>query len=113
MTDDWTCEKLMDAAPQYFDAGKAAGIDARIGIRLLGNGGGEWSFIISDGLMQVQRGLAHPLDGLMQAAADDWVKLHTGELDGSQAYRQGRLRMQGNVKVLQLIGELFEHPAQR
>ncbi len=105
----WTCTELIQQSVEYFDANDVAGVTGRIGIVLTGPGGGTWTYVITEGQLEVLTGLVPPLDGSMQVAAEDWLRLHTGELSGAEAFRQSRIQMQGDVALLRVMGGMFHH----
>lgn len=105
----WTAADLVTEAPRYFDSTRARDITARIGVVLTGPGGGEWTFVVVEGCLSVYPGSLQPQTASLRMAAADWVRLHTGELDGTKAFHQNRIELQGDLLLLQRFGDLFTH----
>lgn len=105
----WTAADLVRQAPRYFDSSQARDVTAQIGVVLTGPGGGEWTFAIVEGCLTVHPELLEPQTASMRMTAEDWVRLHTGELDGTEAFGQNRIEMQGDLLLLQRFGGFFKH----
>jgi putative sterol carrier protein len=87
---------------------KAAGIDATIQIKLTGAQPGDYLITIKDNQCSVNPGLAN--SPRLTAAADggDLVKIFSGQLDGMQAFMQGKIRITGDMSLALKLVQLFK-----
>lgn len=93
--------------PAAFLPEKASGVDTVIQLKLSGEQAGDWYLTIKDSQCAVAQGV-HPSPKLtLSAAGEDAVKVLTGELDGMQAFMQGKLRLQGDLNSGMKLMSLF------
>jgi putative sterol carrier protein len=87
---------------------KAAGIDATIQIKLSGAQPGEYFITIKDSQCSVKPGIAD--SPKLTAAADggDLIKIFSGQLDGMQAFMQGKIRITGDMSLALKLLQLFK-----
>ncbi|HPC03471.1 MAG TPA: hydroxysteroid dehydrogenase-like protein 2, partial [Syntrophales bacterium] len=102
-----TVKGLFQAMPDAFIADAAAGVDVVFQFSISGSGGGDWNATIKDKTVQVAEGKAAKPTTTIQMAAEDFMKLLSGELDGMKAYTSGKLKIGGDLMKSQLIGKLF------
>jgi putative sterol carrier protein len=103
-----TVETLMSKMPAAFIPEKAAGLDAVIQFKFTGAEAGEWYAIIKDGKVEVAKG-THPSPKMtLTADSDDYVKIFTGELDGMQAFMQGKLKLTGDLNLAMKLTQMFK-----
>lgn len=103
-----TIADLMSKLPGALSAEKAAGMDAVIHFKLSGPEAGEWNAVIKNGRCDVAQGLPH-FRPTVTVAADsaDLIKIYNGELDGTQAFMGGRLKVTGDMSAAMKIVDLF------
>jgi len=99
----------MEKMPGAFIAEKAVGVNAVIHFKFTGAEAGEWNAKISDGKVAVAHG-APTEAATMTLTADsgDYVKLFTGELDGMQAFMQGKLKLGGDLNLAMKMMNMFK-----
>ncbi len=103
-----TVEQLMEKMPGAFLAEKAQGVDAVIQFKFTGAEAGEWFAAIKDGKVDVARG-AHPSPKMtLTADSGDYVKIFTGELDGMQAFMQGKIKLAGDLNLAMKLMQMFK-----
>lgn len=104
-----TITELMNKMPGAFLPEKAAGVDAVIDFKFTGQEPGEWNVIIKDGKCEVAPG-ASSSESTMTLTADssDYVKIFTGELDGMQAFMQGKIKLTGNLNLAMKLMQMFK-----
>jgi len=103
-----TVEQLMEKMPGAFLPEKAAGLDAAIQFKFTGAEPGDWNAIIKDGKVEVVRG-THPAPKMtLTADSQDYVKIFTGELDGMQAFMQGKLKLTGDLNLAMKLMQMFK-----
>lgn len=104
-----TVVQLMEKMPSAFIAEKAQGVNALIHFKFTGAEPGDWNARIADGKVVVAQG--EPADkATMTLTADsqDYVKLFTGELDGMQAFMQGKLKLGGDLNLAMKLMQMFK-----
>lgn len=104
-----TISELMDKMPGAFMPEKAQGLDSVIHFKFTGAEPGEWHAIIKDGKCDVAQGIP-PKQPNMTLTADsaDYIKLFTGELDGMQAFMQGKLKLGGDLNLAMKLMQMFK-----
>lgn len=103
-----TVEQLMEKMPGAFLPEKAGNLDAAIQFKFTGAEPGDWNAVIKDGKVQVERGV-HPSPKMtLTADSADYVKLFTGELDGMQAFMQGKLKLTGDLNLAMKLMQMFK-----
>jgi putative sterol carrier protein len=103
-----TVEQLMEKMPGAFLPEKAQGVDATIQFNFTGEEPGQWNATIRDGNVDVARG-AHPAPKMtLTADSSDYVKIFTGELDGMQAFMQGKIKLAGDLNLAMKLMQMFK-----
>jgi putative sterol carrier protein len=103
-----TVAELMEKMPGAFIPEKAQGVDATIQFKFTGAEAGEWFATIKDGKVDVSRG-AHPSPRMtLTADSADYVKIFTGELDGMQAFMQGKIKLAGDLNLAMKLMQMFK-----
>ena len=104
-----TIKTLMEKMPGAFLPEKAQGVNAVIHFKFTGEDAGEWNAAIADGKVEVAQG-APSGEPTMTLTADsgDYVKLFTGELDGMQAFMQGKLKLGGDLNLAMKMMGMFK-----
>ena len=103
-----TVAELMEKMPGAFIPEKAQGVDAVIQFNFTGAEAGEWNATIKDGIVGVARG-AHPSPRMtLSADSSDYVKIFTGELDGMQAFMQGKIKLAGDLSLAMKLMQMFK-----
>jgi putative sterol carrier protein len=87
-----TVAQLMEKMPGAFIPEKAAGLDA----------------VIKDGKVDVSKGEHASPKMTLTADSTDYVKIFTGELDGMQAFMQGRLKLAGDLNLAMKLTQMFK-----
>jgi putative sterol carrier protein len=100
--------EFMTRMASAFVPEKAAGIDATIQLKLTGSQPGEWFFVIKDSQCTVSQGLADAAKLTITADAGDLIKIFSGQLDGMQAFMQGKLRVAGDMSLGLKLLNLFK-----
>lgn len=103
-----TVEQLMEKMPGAFLAEKAQGVDAVIQFKFTGAEAGEWFAAIKDGKVDVARGAHSSPKMTLTADSGDYVKIFTGELDGMQAFMQGKIKLAGDLNLAMKLMQMFK-----
>ena len=102
-----TVAELMEKMPGAFLPEKAQGVDAVIQFKFTGAEAGEWNAAIKDGTVAVAQG-THPSPKMtLTADSGDYVKIITGELDGMQAFMQGKIKLAGDLNLAMKLMQMF------
>jgi putative sterol carrier protein len=103
-----TVAQLMEKMPGAFIPEKAAGLDAVIQFKFTGTEAGDWYAVIKDGKVDVSKGEHASPKMTLTADSTDYVKIFTGELDGMQAFMQGRLKLAGDLNLAMKLTQMFK-----
>jgi putative sterol carrier protein len=103
-----TVADLMSKMPGAFLPEKAPGLDAVIQFKFSGAEAGDWFATIKDDKCTVEKG-AHPSPKMtLSADSTDYVKIFTGEVDGMQAFMQGKLKLSGDLNLAMKLMTIFK-----
>jgi len=102
----------INAMPKGFRADRAGNLQATYQFQLAGSGGGTWTVYVANGACSVAEG-GTPLPSVgIGMGGDDFIKLSQGKLDTTQAYRQGRVKIGGDLNLAARIADIFGSWAQ-
>jgi putative sterol carrier protein len=102
-----TISDLMSKMPGAFLPEKAPGLDAVIQFKFTGVEASEWYATIQDGKCAVAQGDAPSPRMTLTADSADYIKIFTGELDGMQAFMQGKLKLAGDLNLAMKLMQMF------
>jgi len=103
-----TIADLMSKMPGAFQPEKASGLDAAIQFKFTGAEAGNWYAEIKDGKCATAQG-EHPSPKMtLSADSSDYVKIFTGELDGMQAFMQGKIKLAGDLNLAMKLTQMFK-----
>lgn len=103
-----TVSELMEKMPGAFIPEKAQGVDAVIQFKFTGAEAGDWNATIKEGKVDVSRG-THPSPRMtLTADSSDYVKIFSGELDGMQAFMQGKIKLAGDLNLAMKLMQMFK-----
>ena len=103
-----TVAELMEKMPGAFIPEKAQGLDAVIQFKFTGAEPGDWFATIKDGKVEVVRGTSPSPKMTLLADSSDYVKIFTGELDGMQAFMQGKVKLTGDLNLAMKLMQMFK-----
>lgn len=99
---------LISKMPSAFIAEKAAGVDAIIQFKFTGAESGEWYAAIKDGKVDIIRGVHDSPKMIFTADSNDFIKIFNGELDGMQAFMQGKVKFTGDMNLAMKLTQMFK-----
>jgi putative sterol carrier protein len=106
-----TPDQIVEAMPEYLIPEKAGATKATIQFDLSGAQSGKWWVKIHDGKAETGKGEAgDPPNLTLMADSNDWVKIMTGQLDGTAAFMQGKLKIKGDMGLAIKMQTLFRRP---
>lgn len=105
-----TVSELMSVTmPRAFMPEKAAGVDTVVQFKFTGSQASEWYVVIKDGKCEVTQG-THPSPKMtMTVDSDDYIKISTGELDATQAFMKGKVKVAGDMGIALKMGQFFKY----
>ncbi|MFN2216280.1 MAG: SCP2 sterol-binding domain-containing protein [Anaerolineales bacterium] len=103
-----TVADLMSKMPGAFIPEKAGPIDAVIQFKFTGAEAGDWFATIKDGACTTEQGVSENPKMTLTADSSDYVKIFTGELDGMQAFMQGKLKLAGDLNLAMKLTQMFK-----
>ncbi len=103
-----TLAELMSKMPEALIPEKAAGLDATVQFKFSGAEAGEWFATIKDSQCKVEQGIFPTPKLTLAADSSDYIKLASGELDGMQAFMQGKLKLSGDLSLGMKLMSMFK-----
>lgn len=104
-------EEVLALLPQHFLPEEAGETDVTVQLHLTGAGGGDWFVRIRDGRLTVSQGVAEGTPDLrVTCTVADYLALVNGEMDPLAAYMRGRVRVEGDVRLVYRLQFLFRLP---
>jgi putative sterol carrier protein len=105
-------QEIFDQMPNALVPEKAGTTNATIQFDLSGEQGGKWWVKIHDGKAESGQGDApEPPKLTLLADAADYVKISLGQLDGTAAFMQGKLKIKGDMGLAMKMASLFRRPS--
>jgi putative sterol carrier protein len=98
----------MSKMPGAFLPEKATGLNAVIQFKFTGAEAGEWYAEIKDGKCAIEKGTHASPKMTLTADSGDYVKIFTGEIDGMQAFMQGKLKLAGDLNLATKLTQMFK-----
>jgi len=102
-----TVRETFDAMPGRFRADRAQGVKAVIQYDITGEGGGTCHVTIADGACTVHEGPAASPNLTLTMAAQDWLDMLAGKLNGQMAFMSGKLKHKGDMSLLMRLASMF------
>ena len=94
-----TIRDLMLNMPKAFLPEKAEGLDVVVQFNFTGKEAGDWFATIRDGKCTIEQGVHSSPTMTLTANSDEYIKVVTGELNGMQAYLQGKIKVAGDLTL--------------
>ena len=105
-----TPEEIFKEMPANVNADAAKGMNSTIQFNLSGDNGGQWYVTVKDGAATVSEGTAPSANMTMSMAANDYVDMTTGKLNGQMAFMSGKLKISGDMGLAMKMQTLFKRP---
>ncbi len=84
-----------------------AGMNAVYQFDLTGDGGGTWHIRIADGAVEIGMGHVETPNITLTAAADQWLAIVNGEVNGRTAFLAGKLKLKGDLSLAMTLPDLI------
>ena len=105
-------QQVFDSMPAAIVPEKAGNTEAMIQFDLSGDQGGKWWVKIHDGKAESGQGDApEPPKLTLLADAMDYVKISLGQMDGTAAFMQGKLKVKGDMGLAIKMPAMFKRPS--
>jgi putative sterol carrier protein len=104
-------KEIFNQMAANLNADAAKGMNSVIQFNLSGDGGGNYHVIIKDGACTVSEGAHASPNMTMTMAAQDYVDMITGKLNGQMAFMSGKLKIAGDMGLAMKMQSLFKRPA--
>ena len=101
---------IFSAMPAQFNADAAKGMTSVIQFNLTGDGAGQYHVAIKDGACTVGEGAHASPNMTMTMAAQDYVDMISGKLNGQMAFMSGKLKIAGDMSLAMKMQTLFKRP---
>lgn len=106
-----TAREVIAGMKEHFEPERAVGVTASVAYELTGDDGGAWILRVENGHLQVDESLpSGGVSATVTMAADDFVKVATGELNPMSAFMSGRIRIAGDPFMAQRFQTFFRQP---
>ncbi|MGH7904762.1 MAG: SCP2 sterol-binding domain-containing protein [Candidatus Dormibacteraceae bacterium] len=108
--DQITPDQVFEMMPQMLDVDKAGSAAATILFDLSGDEGGKWWIKVADGKAEGGKGEVESPNLTLMADARDYVKIALGQMDGTSAFMQGKLKIKGDMGLAMRMQTMFKRP---
>lgn len=102
-----SAKQSFEVMPSRFNKEAAKGLNAVYQFDLSGDGGGKWHAIIKDQTIEVKEGQHASPSITISMAAQDYLDMLSGKLNGQVAFMSGKLRISGDMGLALRMQTLF------
>ena len=103
-----TAQEIFDAMPSRFLPEQAGELNATILFDLSGEGGGQWLLTVANRQATVAREPIPNPTMTFIADASDYVAIIGGQLNPTQAFMQGKVKVKGDMSLAIRLISLFK-----
>jgi len=103
-----TVKEIFDAMPSRFNKDAAAGMNAVYQFDITGEGGGKYYAAIENGELSVAEGEHESPNITLTMAAQDYLDMIAGTLNGQMAFMTGKLKIKGDMSLAMKLNTLFQ-----
>ena len=111
MTETMSVKPIFAAMPLSINKDAAKDANAVYQFNLSGDGGGQFTVVIKHGDCTVEEGATAAPDVTISATATDYLNVVTGTYPFGLAFVNGRLKVEGDLRLLLRMGKYFAPPA--
>jgi putative sterol carrier protein len=102
-----TVRETFEVMPGRFKPDRAQGVQCVIQYDITGEGGGTYNVTIGDGKCTVAEGAGAAPQLTLSMAAQDWLDMLSGKLNGQMAFMSGKLKHKGDMSLLMRLPGMF------
>lgn len=107
MAEVTSVQNYFDTLQERFVSDAAKGLKAIFQFELAGDAGGTYNVVVDDGKMSWEKA-AHASPGItIKMAAEDFVKMVNGKLNGQMAFMTGKMKIAGQIPLAMKMQTLF------
>jgi len=106
--DNLTCREIIAGMPSAFNAEAAGDMVADIQFHVTGEEPGDYHLHIEGGTCTFHEGTLATPKLTIHTPSEVWVAISNGEMDGQQAFMQGKYRVEGDFSLLMKLSDLFK-----
>ena len=99
---------IVAGMPKVFNAEAAENIVADIQFRATGEEPGDYYLHVADGQCTFHESIAESPTLTLHTPSEVWLAISRGELDGAQAFMQGKYRAEGDFGLLMKLNQIFK-----
>ena len=103
-----TCREIIAGMPGVFNAESAGDMVADIQFHVTGEEPGDYYLHLEGGKCTFHEGSLESSNLTIYTPSDIWVAISNGEMDGQQAFMQGKYRAEGDFSLLMKLNDLFK-----
>jgi putative sterol carrier protein len=107
VTEVVSVKPLFEAMPLSLNHAAAKEANGVYQFNLSGDGGGQFAVTIRNGECKVEEGVASAPDATISATAADYLNIATGAYPFGLAFINGRLKIEGNLRLVLRMGTYF------
>lgn len=100
-------KEVFDKVGESFNPNAAKGLNAVMQYDITGEGGGNWTVSIKDGVCTVQEGKHASPTVTLTMSSETWLAMVNKQINGMQAFMSGKLKVGGDIMLAQRIPDLF------
>lgn len=105
-----TVDGIFALMPGLFLPEKALGLSASVYYQVTGEGGGDYTCLIENGVFSLKREAKPDATSVVVIGSEDWIALNEGRLDPMPAFMSGKLKGTGDLGLLQKFPKFFKKP---
>ena len=94
--------------PSLINADAAKGMNSTIQFNLTGDGGATYHIVVKDGVATVNEGAAATPNMTMTVAAQDYLDIQSGKLNGQMAFMSGKMKIAGDMGLAMKMQSLIK-----
>lgn len=102
-----TIESLIGMIPQTLPGDKAKRADTVVQLNVTGSQAGQWNVVIKNGNVNVSKGTHAAPEITVTADTADVLAVADGKLDPTQAFMQGKAKVQGDLSEAMELAKVF------
>lgn len=106
MSEELTASRILHSLPERLRVDKAGDFEGRFHFQLQGEGGGEFTVVVSQGQCRVEEGLKGEPDCIVKAGAKTYVNIETGQTNPQAALMMGKINV-SNLSAMMQFSKLF------
>ena len=107
MAEITSADNYFETLDQRFVASAAAGVNAVFQFELAGENGGTFHIVVGDGKMSWAKAAHASPSVTIKMAAEDYVKMVNGKLNGQMAFMTGKMKIAGQIPLAMKMQNIF------